>query len=388
MTGQKQQITERQTRDTGQLFVLTAVVVAFSLLLIAFALNVAIFNESTAHRTTDVGDDTTVEITKVTKNVGEELVLSVQKNGTNSTYSELNDSFNESLWTYSRVIETEFSRNGATTTVNYTSMVRGTKIEQKEKSTFTWNNSDITNVCISGLFICDSGNWTLVKDTSNVRSFNQTIDQEQTKMIVNDSCTVPSLLCADVDDAIKLITDYDEPVYSVDVSDGSQTKIRTYIFEECRDYQTTLFGGNCDEHGLRIITVNAQSNTVLGQCYFPDNDRTPKEIDYHRGTVNGTQCDAISEFSKGANKTGVGGPGNTSTLHFRNATEATGTYELYVDTIYSKLKSTGNYNTSLSEAKHEPTISYAIYGVRINTGVQTEEELIHIEVLAEPEKVL
>ena len=388
MKGHKQKITEREKRDTGQLFVLTAVVVAFSLLLIAFALNVAIFNESVAHRTTDVGDDSTVEIANVTKHVGEEVVLSVQKNGTNSTYAELNDSFNESLWKYSRAIETEFSRNGATTTVNYTSMVRGTKIEQKEQSTFTWNNSDVTNFCVAGLFICDSGNWTLVKDTSNVRSFNQTIDQENTKMLVNDSCSVPELLCADVDDAIKLVTNYDEPVYSVDLSDGSQTKIKTYIFEECRDYQPGLFGGSCNEAGLRIITVNAQSDTVLGECYFADNDRNNKEIDYHRGTVNGTQCDAISQFSEGAKKNGVGGPGNTATLHFRNATEATGTYELFVDTLYSQLEATGNYNTSLSEAKHEPTISYAIYGARLNAGVQTEEELIHVEVLAEPEKVL
>lgn len=368
--------------NRAQLFMLTAIIIAITFLVLAFALNVAIFNENAASRTTDVGDKDTLEITKITDNVGEKIVLSVQAEG-NQTYSEMNDSFNKSLWKFSRAIETEYSRSGATTTVYYKQMIRGTQVEQTKQSDFTWSENDSNGNCWVSWFSCDSGNWTLTNNSSNIRSMNMTVNQTETKMIITDNCTL-DVGCI-TDDLMDELFDLEEPIYSIDLSKNGNPHVRMFIFEECRKYDSSLLGGSCEEYGLRIITVDMKTDKVMGDCYIKDNNREDKELAFYNGTVDGKNCSAVSNFNTTAKKRGVN---NKFQMQFRNGTTANGSYSFTIDSDYSKLASSNNYNKSSTEAKDEPTIKYAIYGAKFNAGIQTEEELIHVEVESEPQKVI
>ena len=375
------------SNNRGQLFILTAFILAISFLLIAFALNVAIFVENSAGRATETDSKYAEQMNSLVEMNSDRVILSLQDddlenpyadNKSDRNYTTLEKNFNDSMRQVSSITSREPKKYGAAN-ITPTTLVKGTEIEQAQKNEFTRDNE--TNKCNLAPSSCD---WILTKDTSNIRSMNMTIDQEETKRLIVDDCeTIATPITCINDSTATGLFGLTDPYFTVEITKNGNEKVKTYIFEECKNYD--VLTDSCGTNSLRMVTLNMDNNTVIGDCKVVDNDRNEKLINYSNGTMNGTKCNAVSEFSNGANKTGA----NTNfSLQYRNVTTINGSYNLVVDEKYQDLKLWGNYNTDDNRPADQPTIYHAIYSTEIRTSYEDNKKLFQYTITSEPEKVV
>jgi hypothetical protein len=261
--------------NRGQLLLIAAIGLAILLVLLALALNTAVFGGVHVAATDDGLQEERGAIQyQDGVSRGVEGLLPVVSNDT-ADYAQLEDDLEDELRgevaTWSEVADREYARDGVATSASVTGVEYGTYIVHNDTSrTFTNASGNTT--------------WTVVEDAPAVRGFEMNVSNDT--LVKTDDCAA------------------NDACFNVSVNDGA--------------WLVTVYKKSSGNQDIVIDVVASNGAT----CQTNDSYVV---IDFTDGTFDATGCenDGFATFVEDAD-----GP---YTVTYTNANNANGTYELIVD---------------------------------------------------------
>ncbi|EMA00176.1 hypothetical protein [Haloferax denitrificans] len=307
--------------DRGQLMLVAALAIAVLLVGLALTLNTAIYTENLATRTTDTNLDGAVTHGGAVE-AGAGAVLD-EANREGGTYGELADEFDETFGNWSDAAATLAAVRGAATDAERVSHVRGTRISQTDAArNFTDRN--------------ETADWTLASDVG-VRGVRVNVSRDS--------------LATSSGSAFELVVD--------DGTDAVETEI----------YQNMTQG--------RVFVAVVDAGGTRTTCSVAADAGDYVTVDVADGRLNGTACDPLD-----AVHTDLDGP---VTVSYRNAAEAEGSYELYVDETNATVFDATKYEPAGSGSS--PVAQEALYAVTVSYVYESGETYVSREVRVAPGEI-
>jgi len=308
--------------DRGQLMLVAALAIAVLLVGLALTLNTAIYTENLATRTTDTDLDGAVNHGGAVEAGAGTLLDEVNREG--GTYGELADGFDETLGNWSDGAATLAAVRGAATDASYVDHadpVEGTRISQPDAA----RNFTDRN---------ETADWTLASDVG-VRGVRFNVSRDS---LSTSNASSFHLVVDDETNAVETAVYRDSSRVFVAVEDGGGVETTCSVAADAGDYVT---------------------------------------IDVADGRLNGTACDPLD-----AVHTDLDG---SVTVSYRNAAEAEGTYELYVNETNATVFDATKYEPAGSGSS--PVAQEALYAVTVSYVYESGETYVYRELRVAPGEV-
>ncbi|WP_135851368.1 DUF7261 family protein [Halorussus salinus] len=316
--------TADRSGDRGQLILVTGLAVAVTLVALVLLLNTVIYTQNLATRGAEIEDDAAVSFRQeAVAGVGE--VVDAENRAEYTTRAEVEENVTAGVARYDRLASSYHASRGTIAQVDTETLAltEGRLLRQTNSSrNFTSASA--------------ASGWTLVEDagaggTAGVRGFTLTVNRDD-------------------------LSDAKTGAFAVRVEEGGdQWLARVY-----------------DDGGAITVAVkNASETTADPVCSVTAASAT---VDLTSGTVGGTRCPAL-DWAKG-----VAAPYD---VRFDNADDATGTYEVTVDTSAAATAvQTGNF--AGPGASSSPRWAPAVYAAAFEIHFETPNVAFHTTVRAAP----
>ena len=320
--------------DRGQLFVVTALVLATLLVALAVLMNAAIFTENLATRSggADAREALGARTAAESNLAG---LIRVSNYHDNGSYGDLDTALQRGVTDYSATAGVHGTVHGRGVNVSLASSTDGARIVQDDSGAFT----DATG----------GDNWTLVSNT-------RTRD-----LLLNVSTPLEPPPAGDTPEDYRRST-----LFQVVFVDGGGTTYQVFV----------SFDSVASDVEVRTV-VDDGSPALLSAC-----TASPVaghvQIDAERGTVGGQPCPSLSFVS---------GLGGGTDLAFHNATvpgtpTAEGTYEVIVEGDAATLGGTSRFESSAADG--DPYVTPAVYWATVTFGYDSGEVAYRTQVRANP----
>jgi len=281
------------TRDRAQLVLVAALVLAATLVGVALVLNGVIFTENLATRETNDDVDATQEYQQQTRVSIAEALGDVNTNPNNDTHAELRTNLSAAVENRTTIIQHDAAISGGSVDVDVRSTTGGFLMKQTNASrNFT-----------AGGAIHGQRNWSLVTGASPNTELRQNISRE-------------SLYEATADTTWTVMR---QKAYHVQIDNGSITW-DVYLFQGAITGNIYVLTDRSDWSPDGKV-VNYFNQTCSRQSRYA-------EVDFHEGTVDGTDCGALAFYPNLSDDVDVSHNNTVLTVNGNPDPQVRGTYEL------------------------------------------------------------
>lgn len=280
-------------KNTAQLMIITAFVIAMTFLLLATLLNLVIYAENQAARGLTVAEQSAYETNTQTEDSLQKLMHKTNRQIITNDYNRVYTSYKNGSEFIAGVQKISGSKEKQLIQTQTETVENGTRLIQDTDRNFTSAGN--------------STSWTVVDDTDSVREMRQDVIQDDLYTHSNSSEAIdPSLLSV-------------KPVFNTQFNDGSGTW-RVYVLN--RSYNDSIYVHVVDPSGASYGTCNTTSaNRAV--------------IDYSNRTFAGEDCAAL-DF--------LGTLSSPYQIAYQDADNVGGQYHLHVSKDYGALS--GNFNSA------------------------------------------
>lgn len=289
-----------QGRDRGQILLIAALALGVTFVALALILNAAIFSENLATRGGTTGGDEAIEYRDdIRRGIGTVLADENREATDSTTHSDLQNRMQTALGGINEFISRHEVRLGRTVNVSWSGDTDGLRIFQTNEARAFTNDGGIDN-------------WTLASTVDNTRDFELNVSQSG----LSETCT------------------HHQSCFNLSISDG-------------------VTDWNVSVRNTSGVEVDVEGS---GACDPVDEEWVV--IDLTAGTVNGTDCGALS-FADA--------PSSGYDIEFNGADQIEGTYSLVIDD--TAVASTGDYDSGGGD----PSFTDALYDVTVQYEYETAD---------------
>lgn len=302
-----------ENHQRGQILIITALVLAMTLVLLAVLLNSVIYAENAGSRGGEIGGHDAASLERAVGNAGETLIRYTNKGATTGDdHTALADDLNTSIESWHNQSQLQYVSGGTYTAVSVADTRNGSQIIQDEERSFESHENETT--------------WTLATDVL-VRNYTMTVTEEELE---------------NASDPFANVSSFSIDPFQLNVSDESGAEWRLYIYSDANDH---------------IFLVAEDSNGDFTDIHHVEAPEAT--IDFASGMVDGEPADAVT-FAPGLD--------SPYTLTYENGANGGGEYRLIVDE--AGLMDESKYSADPSSS---PYVLDAIYSAEINVTYETHQ---------------
>jgi hypothetical protein len=322
--------------ERGQLVLVTAIALALALVVVVLLANTAIYTESLASQSPDVGDEEALSYrSAVVDAVGG--VVDRENEDESDSYSDLQTNVTDTITSLNDGLLRTYARNGLVAGVNESTVSNDEgRLVRQTDDTREFNSS-----------APERKNWTIVTDTNGTRKFAATVDPT-VSTTASDIETSPGV----------------KGVFYVNVSDTKEWHV--YVYDD-----NSVAGDD-----VTVAVKEGGSSTVTEVCSTGTAEAT---VNFTAGTLAGQDCSGY-QWGEGVN--------DRYDLAFENGDNVTGTYDLTV-----RIEGSGSLNPnptpSINDGRGvtDPASPYyvpAVYSTRLSLSYESPELLYRTTVRVAP----
>lgn len=308
--------------DRGQLILVTGLAVAVTLVALVLLLNTVIYTQNLATRGAQIEDGEALALRgEVTADVGG--LLDAENREDHGLWSDAEDSVRQATFRYDHLLSRYHGE-------------RGTVAEIERESLSLTKGAILRQTNVTRNFTNETGeesDWQLAEDVGNARNVRLTVSGENLSEGQSDS-------------------------FHVRLAEDGGPKWRVFLYNDT--------GGD----DIVVAVKNESDSSPTEVCSASGPEAT---VDLTRGTINGTPCPGLVWAAE------IDAPYNVT---FRNGEEATGAYEMTVDTTDGMTVN----GTNLAEADETelPRAAAAAYAAEFEIHFETPRLVFHTTVRTAP----